>query len=128
MCIELCCDKHITLTTQIWIEWPVSYKPMPETLRFPQSKGSGYRCTHQGIWSPLRSPPQSVEREYHRSASGFQVHTAYTTSTSSRSIICSYFSSAMDSLHELFPRIRITRIRTALNGRLNEGFLVCSRR
>ena len=82
----------------------------------------------QGICSPLRSLRQSVEREYHRSASGFQVHTAYTTSTSSRSIICSYFSSAMDSLHELFPRIRTPRIRTALNGRLNEGFPVCSRR
>ena len=78
----------------------------------------------QGICSPLRYLPQSVEREYHRSASGFQVHSAYTTSTSSRSIICSYFSSAMDSLHELFPRIRIPRIRTARNGRLNEGFPV----
>ena len=77
----------------------------------------------QGSCSPLRSLPQSVEREYHRSASGFQVHTAYTTSTSSRSRICSYFSSAMETLHELFPRIR-----TALNGRLNEGFPVCSRR
>ena len=77
----------------------------------------------QGICSLLRSLPQSVEREYHRSASGFQVHTARTTSTSSRSIICSYFSSALDSLLELFPRIR-----TASNGRLNEGFPVCSRR
>ena len=82
----------------------------------------------QGICSPLRSLPHSVEREYDRSASGFQVHTAKTTSTSSRSIICSYISSAMGSLHEVFPRIRIPRFRTALNGRLNEGFPVCYRR
>ena len=82
----------------------------------------------RGICSPLRYLPQCVEREYHRSAAGFQVHTAYTTSTSNRNIICSYFSSAMDSLHELFPRIRTTRIRTALNGRLNKRFPVCSRR
>ena len=45
MCIELYSDKHITLLTQIWTEWPVSYKLMPETLRFRQSKRSGYCCT-----------------------------------------------------------------------------------
>ena len=45
MCIELCSDEHITLTTQIWINWPVSYKLMSETLRIPQSKRSSYCCT-----------------------------------------------------------------------------------
>ena len=44
-CIELRSDKHITLSTQIWNKWPVSYKLMPETLRFLQSNGSGYCCT-----------------------------------------------------------------------------------
>ena len=58
---------------------------------------------------------------------GFQVHTAYTTNTSSRSIFCLYFSSTMDSLCEFFPRIRPNQIRTALNGRLNEGLPVYSR-
>ena len=42
---SLCFDKHITLTTQIWIEWPVSYKLMSETPWFPQSKGSRYCLT-----------------------------------------------------------------------------------
>ena len=65
MCIELCSDKHITLTTQVWIEWPVPYKLMPETPRFPSH--------NEGICSPLRSLPQSVEREYQRSAPVVQV-------------------------------------------------------
>ena len=33
----------------------------------------------------------------------------------------------MDPFHEVTPRIRTYRIRTALNGRLNEGLPVCSR-
>ena len=47
MRIELCSDKHITLTTQVWIEWPVSYKLMPETPQFPQSKNSRYCFTQR---------------------------------------------------------------------------------
>ena len=119
-------DRALTSTsfcTQIWIEWPVTYKLMPETLRFPQSRGSRYCSTQSRICSPLRSLTQFVEREYHRSSSDFLVHTAYTTSTSSWSIICSYFSSVMNSLHELFPSIRITRIRTALNGNWTKDLL-----
>ena len=45
MRIELWSDKHITLSAQVWIEWPVSYKLMPETPRLPQSKGSRYCFT-----------------------------------------------------------------------------------
>ena len=77
----------------------------------------------QAICSPLRSLLQSVEREYQRSASSFQVHSACTRRTNNRNITCSDFSSAMDSLTQLFPRIR-----TVLNGRLNERSPVCSRR
>ena len=104
MCIELCFDKHITLSTQIWIEWPVSYKLMPETLRFPQSKGSGYCCTRSrdllhlcdlflNLCNSNIIDLLEVSRYY----------TAYATNTSSRSIIYSYFSSAwihsMNTLH-----------------------------
>ena len=125
MCIELRSDKHITLTTQ---QGPVSYKLMPETIRFPQSKISGYCCTRSRDLLASAISSSICGTRISSICFKFQVHTAYTTSTSSRSIICSHVSSAMDSLHELFPRIRITRIRTALNGRLNEGFPVCSRR
>ena len=72
-CIELYSDKHITQSTQIWINWPVSHKLIPETLRFPQSRGSGYCRTQSRICSPLRSLPQSVELEYQRSAPVVQV-------------------------------------------------------
>ena len=79
-CVELCSDKHITLSTQIWINWPVSHKLMSETLRFPQSKRSSYCCTWSKDFSSLRSLPQSVEREYqHMAYANIQVHTAYTS-------------------------------------------------
>ena len=73
MCIEPYSDKHITQSTQIWINWPVSHKLILETLRFPQSRGSGCCCTQSRICSPLRSLPQSVELEYQRSAPVVQV-------------------------------------------------------
>ena len=77
--------------------------------------------------SPLSAPVARVvdlwNEKYHRSALGF-VHRACTTSTSNRVLRCSYSSSAMDSLLELFPRIRTRWIRTALDGRLNERFPV----
>ena len=72
-CIELYPDKHIVQSTQIWLNWPLSHKLKPETLRFPQSRGSGYCCTQSRICSPLRSLPQSVELEYQRSALVVQV-------------------------------------------------------
>ena len=73
MCIELYSDKHITQSTQIWINWPVSQKLMLETLRFLHSRGSGYCCTQSRICSPLLSLPQSGELEYQRSAPVVQV-------------------------------------------------------
>ena len=49
---------------------------------------------NEGICPPLRSLPQSVEREYRRSAPVVQVHTAYTKS-SNRSIVCACFSTTL---------------------------------
>ena len=73
MCIELYSDKHITQSSQIWINWPVSHKLMPETLRFPQSRGSRYCSTQSRICSPLRFLPQSVKLECSRFAPALQV-------------------------------------------------------
>ena len=126
MCIELCSNNYITLSTQIWIEWPVWYKLTLETLWFHQSKrsrillhtikGFAHLCDlFLNLWNENIIDLLQVSR-----------YILHTTCTSSRSIICSCLSSAVDPLRELFPRIRIPRIRTALNGRLNEGFPVCS--
>ena len=113
MCIELCSDKHTTLTTQVWIEWPVSYKLMPETSRFFKVS-SRYCFTRSRDLLTSAISSSICGTRISSICSRFPGTYAKTTSTS--------------SLHELFPRIRITRIRTALNGRLNEGLPGCSRR
>ena len=129
MCIELHCDKHITQSTQIWINWPVSHKLMPETLRFPQSRGSGYCSTQSRICSPLRSLPQS-ELETGTicetgifticsSSPGFPTHTTHTKFQQLKHRLCVLLNHAvlvMDPFHEVTPRIRTNR--TALNGRI----------
>ena len=120
------CASNCTLTStslslhKIWINWPVSYKLMSETLRFPQSKRSGCCCTRSRDFSSLRSLPQSVEREYQRSApvSRYILHIPQIPAPVAYSVHTSH--QPLDSLHELFPRIRPNQIRTALNGRLNE--------
>ena len=114
MRIELCSDKHITLTTQVWIEWPVPYKLMPETPRFPKVKVPDAVSHNEGICPPLRSLPQSVEREYQRSAPVVQV---------SRHILrIPNPANEASSVHASQPRCSshgfTPRIRTALN----EGF------
>ena len=108
MCIELCSDKHITLSTQIWINWLVSYKLMSETLRFPQSWSSGYCCTQSRDFSSLRSPPQSEEREHqHTAYANIQVHTAWPS-------IQVHTAYANIQVHAAYPSIQVHTATDAL--------------
>ena len=130
--IELCSDKHITLFSQIWINWPVSYKLMSETLRFPQSKRSSYCCTWSRDFSSLRSLPQSEEREcQHAAYANIRVHTAthalavYATvlqfCQSLPTSSCRYNSSDLWVAHKFARAIDSRYVET-------EGFRVCLRR
>ena len=69
-------------------------KLISETLRFPQSKNSGYCCTQSKICSSLQYLPQSVELEYQRSAPYVQFfqHIPRIPNSSSWSIVCACVS------------------------------------
>ena len=75
----LCFDKHMTLATQLWIEWPVSYKLMLETpwfcsterfrILFHTMKVGSLMCVAECV----PAVRQYVEREYRRSVPVVQV-------------------------------------------------------
>ena len=131
MCIELYSDKHITQSTQNWINWLVSHKLMLETLRFLQSRSPGYCSTQSN--DLLTSAISSTICETGifticSSSPGFPTHTTHTKFQQLMYRLCVLLNHAvlvMDPFHEVTPRIRTNRI--ALNGRLNEGLLVRSR-
>ena len=113
MRIKLCSDKHITLTTQVWIERPVSCKLMPET-DFLKVKVPDTVSHNEEICSPLRSPPQSVEREYQRSAPVFQV---------SRYILQKpYPATVASSVNTSEPHCNSHGFTPWIRSTLNEGF------
>ena len=112
------CASNCTLTStslslhKTGSNWPVLHKLMPETLRFPQSRGSGYCSTQSRICSPLRSLPQSVKLEYSRSAPVLQVFPTHTTHTKFQQLkyrLCVLLNHAvlvLHPFHEVTPRIR----------------------
>ena len=69
MRIELCSDKHITLTTHVYGLFHTS--SCRKNLDFLKVKVPGAVSHNEGICPLLRSLPQSVEREYQRFAPAY---------------------------------------------------------
>ena len=102
------------LTTQVWIEWLVSHKLMPQTPRFPESKVPDTVSDNESICPPLRSLPQSVGTGISTSCSsrsGFQTYCIYQIPATVASSV--HISQPRCNSHGFTPWIRTT---------LNEGF------